>query len=1197
VLDLNVDDGDDAEQPPRKSRKPNFLRQTGRGPTTHAVFWPHDLLPQSIPDARVLTYGYDTNIRHWAGPTVNKSTIYDIAWDFLVALEANRRNDPSRPLLFVVHSLGGIVIKEMLRRSSGCQLGQSHLHQIFESTTGIMFFGTPHSGADPLGFLQRTIELVATIAGFSAPRQIVNTLLPSSGRLRELRDEFVPMAQREGWVIHSFQEQQGLKALNGSKVVEDTSSYLHSPAIEITEHIMRNHMDMCRFAGPDDVEYKKVVKALQRMVSSVNEHGRTRRRRAAAAAQGSALGRKRMLLEMLRFDQIDARERSIKKAHAKSCKWFLTKPEYLHWLDIARINEHYGFLWIKGKPGTGKSTLMKYIFENAKRTMHTSAVLSFFFNARGEMLERSTVGLFRSLIVQILERIPETEHGFDALSIPALPTSIDHWSVEMLKELFGHVVQMCKYKGPIICFIDALDECEEMEVREMISYFEYLGELCVSVDVQFQVCFSSRHYPHITQRFGLSLVLEGQEGHDEDIANYLNKELRIGSSRVAEEVRAEVQEKSSGVFMWVFLVVNILNKEYDDGNIHALRQKLRQIPAKLHELFRDILTRDSLNTDRLVLCIQWVMFARKPLRPEELYFAILSGIQPDILESWNAEDVTQSDIEKFLLSSSKGLVEVTKSKVPTVQYIHESVRDFLLKERGIGEIWSELQGTFEGKSHDMLRQCCVNYVNIAALRSANNEEAAVSAENSITLRDEIIRAYPFVRYAVENLFFHADQAHGAGVSQKAFLETFQLSRWISVRNALEKYPIRRYSSTVSMLYVLAENDSAHLIRCSTVDNGSYLKVEQERYGLPLFASLATGSMHALRAFLESEIDTPSRGLIQDPGIAIGKICETYDKGSAKSRTFGRDFQFWKGSLQLLSPEKCDILTVLKDDEDLKLVLFLFDRQRVKLGDSWIEKLLLRFIKLPEASATAMALLELIGDTEIKRTMSQILFRRAIFYEDQAVASALISDVALNEADSYGRTPLYDAAFWGVDGIVMLILETGLVDLSLRDKWHPDCLDRDSPIYAAAQRRHIGSLKLLLRAHKSQMHYWTPLHDMAAASSWVNYDIRTIIESCFATEELDGSETDKDGRTALWYAIDKKSSTDAFGIATWFMKHSSRIDPCAEDKSGVSPLGMAEERARSVAAWEKVVSLLRTCSSGGFEKSAVVSEKERCALDQ
>jgi len=83
-----------------------------------------------------------------------------------------------------------------------------------------MFFGTPHEGADPQGILRHAAELVIKAIGFKVNEQIVNTLLPSSERLRELRDEFSPMAHERQWTIHSFQEQLGIKALNGHKECE-----------------------------------------------------------------------------------------------------------------------------------------------------------------------------------------------------------------------------------------------------------------------------------------------------------------------------------------------------------------------------------------------------------------------------------------------------------------------------------------------------------------------------------------------------------------------------------------------------------------------------------------------------------------------------------------------------------------------------------------------------------------------------------------------------------------------------------------------------------------------------------------------------------------------------------------------------------------------------------------------------------------
>jgi hypothetical protein len=146
---------------------------------------------------------------------MSQHTVYDISWNFLVALEAERRQRQSKPVLFIVHSLGGIIVKEMLRRASR---SQQHLRDIFDCTIGIMFFGTPHGGADPRGVFQRITENAFKAVGFQANHQVVDTLLPSSERLRELRDEFNPMALQENWIIYSFQEQMGVKFLGDRKV-------------------------------------------------------------------------------------------------------------------------------------------------------------------------------------------------------------------------------------------------------------------------------------------------------------------------------------------------------------------------------------------------------------------------------------------------------------------------------------------------------------------------------------------------------------------------------------------------------------------------------------------------------------------------------------------------------------------------------------------------------------------------------------------------------------------------------------------------------------------------------------------------------------------------------------------------------------------------------------------------------------------
>lgn len=489
-------------------------------------------------------------------------------------------------------------------------------------------------------------------------------------------------------------------------MVDDTSSCLNIPAIEISKHIGRDHVEMCRFTGSDDVEYKKVASALRRIATTVTR---------PSTNETISLNeqQKQVLLDSLRFDQIDAHQMTIKNAHAKTCKWLLNKSEYLDWLNLSKHGEHHGFLWIRGKPGTGKSTLMKFAVSNAQQKMKGKITVSFFFNARGHDLEKSTSGMYRSILLQLLERLPMLQDVFDSLGLVTWNGGCHQWSVESLKALFEQAVQSLG-ESSVVCFIDALDECDERQIQDMISFFAHVGEMTTLADIRFQVCFSSRHYPYITIAKGLGLILEGQEGHSYDIVSYLDSELKIGHSKLAEQIRIDLQEKASSVFMWIVLVAEILNKEYDNGRIHILQQRLQDIPRDLHELFRDILTRDHHNKGELLLCIQWVLFTKEPLKPEQLYFAILSSVGPEVLSRWDPNETTTSIIERFIVGSSKGLAEVTKSKTPTVQFIHESVKDFLLKENGLKEIWSGLGGNFQGESHERLKLCCLRYMSVAS---------------------------------------------------------------------------------------------------------------------------------------------------------------------------------------------------------------------------------------------------------------------------------------------------------------------------------------------------------------------------------------------------------------------------------------------------------------------------------------------------
>ena len=324
-------------------------------------------------------------------------------------------------------------------------------------------------------------------------------------------------------------------------MVEDTSSSIGLCSVETTQYIRQNHMEMCRFTGLNDPEYKKVSAALTRMASgpvidtdATSDDGSDDSDPGKQCDSDSDVfdaevidrefqlsdKEKELIMGSLYFNQIHTHQMTIKKSHSETCRWLLTNPKYIEWLDSKKLSEHHGFLWIKGKAGAGKSTLMKYALSNV-RTGTKELVVSFFFNARGHSLEKSTIGVYRSLLSQILDQSPALRDIFSSPTFKPLHLHLaggncPPWTVQTLKDSLEEVVRNLE-PASLLCFIDALDECHDHEIRDMVSFFEHLGSIAASSGVPFRVCFASRHYPHITISKGLYLNLESQEGHKQDI--------------------------------------------------------------------------------------------------------------------------------------------------------------------------------------------------------------------------------------------------------------------------------------------------------------------------------------------------------------------------------------------------------------------------------------------------------------------------------------------------------------------------------------------------------------------------------------------------------------------------------------------------------------------------------------------------------
>ncbi|KAF1997561.1 hypothetical protein P154DRAFT_537094 [Amniculicola lignicola CBS 123094] len=462
------------------------------------------------------------------------------------------------------------------------------------------------------------------------------------------------------------------------------------------------------------------------------------------------------LLNLLFFDHIDERLLSLKAAHAKTCKWFLEKDIYQAWISADNLQDHYSFLWIKGKPGAGKSTLMKFLVSKAKTSAHSnqnSLVASFFFNARDKLDSNA-------------QRILQNKG----------------WQQEILKHTLSRAVEQLGCRT-LQLYIDALDECEDKDVTDMISFFEDLGELAIESNIQLHTCFSSRYYPTVVIR------------HEK-----------------AADLKAQILEKSAGVLLWVALVIPMLNNASAKGRIEELQRCLKDIPPELDNLFEMILMRDQEDLPDLKLCVQWILFAKRPLKQEEYFFALRPPKSPNAVTIPSSEEVSDEDMRRFVDSSSKGLAQVTKTKSKpntyTVQFIHESVRDFFLLEKGYLRLWPSLSDRFMAHSHEGLRDRCMAEIygsfgssalgvletrdrctspRSLNLGSVNQNLPVAKSEGTSFIRQSVSAELPFLGYAVDNVLYHADAAESDANCREIFLREFPLKYWILLNNIYEQH--------------------------------------------------------------------------------------------------------------------------------------------------------------------------------------------------------------------------------------------------------------------------------------------------------------------------------------------------------------------------------------------------------------------------
>ena len=210
---------------PRKLLNPFSRGETeGLADEDLPPFWPEDILAHDFDDVRILTFGYDSKVTKGVMAPSSKNGIFQHGNSFLRAMGRARIGCRQRPIVFVAHSLGGLVVKQALIEARK-QTHDLDLLDIYDSTHAVIFFGTPHRGSDltSWGLLLSNIAEAVQLDTNSA---VLRDLDPTSGssKLEEMRldfDDILRDSRRSRELrIYSFQEEEGMTGLKafGNKV-------------------------------------------------------------------------------------------------------------------------------------------------------------------------------------------------------------------------------------------------------------------------------------------------------------------------------------------------------------------------------------------------------------------------------------------------------------------------------------------------------------------------------------------------------------------------------------------------------------------------------------------------------------------------------------------------------------------------------------------------------------------------------------------------------------------------------------------------------------------------------------------------------------------------------------------------------------------------------------------------------------------
>jgi hypothetical protein len=156
-----------------------------------------------------MVWGYDTMVARGPGQAANKTGIFTHGQNLLYSL--SRERTQRKPIIFIAHSLGGILVKEMISYADASK--ESEFLEIVEDISAIIFLGTPHRGSEAarIGDIARR---VASALRIDTSPAILDSLGLRNDDLVRNQQSFARIWNERRFEVKTFQESKGMSGVN-----------------------------------------------------------------------------------------------------------------------------------------------------------------------------------------------------------------------------------------------------------------------------------------------------------------------------------------------------------------------------------------------------------------------------------------------------------------------------------------------------------------------------------------------------------------------------------------------------------------------------------------------------------------------------------------------------------------------------------------------------------------------------------------------------------------------------------------------------------------------------------------------------------------------------------------------------------------------------------------------------------------------